>query len=239
MPIIPNTAQQGDALELLQSLPDGSPPLAFFDPQHRWVFDRLAYGNEGARQKARVALPQMSSGYITQCLLEIARVLIPSGYLMFWLDTFRVGEALNGHGLEVAHVLQCVDIISWDHEGNFGNGWRSRNRGDYLAVLQRPPIRAKATWRDHSIPNRWVERVDRKLHPHIKPIGLIKGLIAATTKPGDLIVDPAAGSFVVMRAAHELGRNFIGCDLAFRESVNNKPNKFDMGLSVEAERIAP
>jgi DNA modification methylase len=28
-----------------------------------------------------------------------------------------------------------------------------------------------------------------------------------------LVVDPAAGSFTVMHAAHELGRNFVGCDL--------------------------
>ena len=74
---------------------------------------------------------------------------------------------------------------------------------------------AGATWRDHGIPSRWSEKVDRKLHPHIKPIGLITRLIAATTMPGDLVVDPAAGSFVVMTAAHQIGRQFIGCDLAY------------------------
>jgi len=78
-----------------------------------------------------------------------------------------------------------------------------------------PPIKARATWRDHSIPNRWAEKVDRKLHPHIKPIGLIARLIGATTQPGDMIIDPAAGSFIVMKAAHQLGRQFIGCDLAY------------------------
>ena len=57
-------------------------------------------------------------------------------------------------------------------------------------------------------------KVDRKLHPHIKPIGLIRELIGAVTRPGDLVVDPAAGSFVIMHAAHQLGRDFVGCDLA-------------------------
>jgi DNA modification methylase len=38
------------------------------------------------------------------------------------------------------------------------------------------------------------------------------------TKPGGLVVDPAAGSFVVMQAAHSLGRDFVGCDLAFDSS---------------------
>jgi DNA modification methylase len=32
--------------------------------------------------------------------------------------------------------------------------------------------------------------------------------------PGDLVVDPAAGSFVVMHVANNLGRNFVGCDIA-------------------------
>ena len=52
-------------------------------------------------------------------------------------------------------------------------------------------------------------------HPHVKPIGLIARLIGAVTAPDDLVVDPAAGSFVVMHAAHQLGRNFIGCDIAY------------------------
>jgi hypothetical protein len=35
----------------------------------------------------------------------------------------------------------------------------------------------------------------------------------AVTQPGDLVVDPAAGSFVVMLAARQLGCTFICCDL--------------------------
>jgi site-specific DNA-methyltransferase (adenine-specific) len=218
----PDIAQPGDALELLHSLPDCCTPLAFFDPQHRTVLDKLQYGNEGARQRGRARLPAMTDSYIEACCRESARVLQPSGYLMLWLDTFRIGEALNGHGLGLADILQCVDIIAWDNL-RMGNGYRSRRRGDYLAVLQKPPLAAKRTWRDHGIPNRWVEKVDRKEHPHIKPVGLITRLIGATTAPGDLVVDPAAGSFTVMRAAHELGREFIGCDLAYTFKVLATP----------------
>jgi hypothetical protein len=54
---------QGDALALLRSLPDGCTPLVFFDPQHRGVLDKLQYGNEGARQKGRFALPAMTGDY--------------------------------------------------------------------------------------------------------------------------------------------------------------------------------
>lgn len=169
-----------------------------------------AYGNEGVRQKGRALLPAMTSDYVDACCREATRVVRPSGYLLQWVDTFRLCEAYH---LRIADVLKCVDLIAWDNKG-IGNGYRSR-RGDYLLVLQKSPIAAKSTWCDHSIPNRWPEKVDRKLHPHIKPIGLIRKLIGAVTRPGDLVVDPAAGSFVVMHAAHKLGRDFVGCDLAY------------------------
>lgn len=84
-------------------------------------------------------------------------------------------------------------------------------RGDALTLLHSLP-EAKATWRDRGIPDRWVEQVDRKLHPHTKPTGLI----AKLTLPGELVVDPAAGSFVVMNAARQLGRDFIGCDINYQ-----------------------
>jgi site-specific DNA-methyltransferase (adenine-specific) len=118
---------------------------------------------------------------------------------------------MEGDHLRVTEV-KPVDLIAWDNL-YFGNGYRSRRRGDYLLVLQKPPTIAKKTWRDHGIPSRWPEKVDRKLHPDIKPIGLISRLIGATTKPGELVVDRAAGSFVVMHAAHACGRDFVGCDV--------------------------
>jgi site-specific DNA-methyltransferase (adenine-specific) len=209
-----NVVLRGDALTLLRSLPDGCTPLVFFDPQYRGVLDKLRYGNEGARQKGRFALPAMTGDYIDQCCREAARVLTPSGYLPRWSDTFHLCE---GDHLRIADVLPCVDLISWDNL-RLGNGYRTRRRGDYLLVLQKPPLRAKSTWRDHAIPSRWPEKVDRKTHPHTKPAGLIARLIGAVTAPGDLVVDPAAGSFVVMKVANHMGRNFVGCDIACQPS---------------------
>jgi site-specific DNA-methyltransferase (adenine-specific) len=56
-------------------------------------------------------------------------------------------------------------------------------------VLQKSPLKAKATWRSHAIPDRWLEKVDRTTHPHVKPIGLINALIEAITIPGELVVE--------------------------------------------------
>jgi site-specific DNA-methyltransferase (adenine-specific) len=211
-PIILNVAQRRDAIDLLRSLPDACTPLVFFDPQHRGVLDYLKLGNEGARQHGRAGLPSMSEDFIDAVCLETARVLKPGDYLLRWIDTYCFCE---GHHLRVADILKPVGLIAWDSL-RLGMGKRIRWRGDYLLVLQKPPVSAR-TWRDHGIPNRWPEKVDRSLHPHVKPIGLIERLIAAVTEPGDLIVDPAAGSFVVMHAARQLGRDFCGCDLIARK----------------------
>jgi site-specific DNA-methyltransferase (adenine-specific) len=215
-PIVLNIAQRGDALDLLRSLQDGCASLTFFDPQHRGVLDHLKFGNEGARQRGRAQLPAMSEDYIATVCREIARVLRSGGYLMQWIDTFGLCEA---HHLRVADVLKPVSLVAWDSL-RIGMGNRIRHRGDYLIVLQKPPINAR-TWRDHGISSRWPEKVDRKLHPHIKPIGLIARLIVAVTEPGDLVVDPAAGSFVAMHAARQLGRDFVGCDIAYVENTDN------------------
>jgi site-specific DNA-methyltransferase (adenine-specific) len=205
-----NTPQQGDALRLLRSLPTACSPLVFFDPEFRGSLDHLKFGNEGARQRGRASLPQMSDVYIDAACREIARVLAPSGYCMRWMETFSLCQA---HHLRISDALSCVDLIAWDN-ARMGMGKRSRRRGDYLIALQRPPCIAK-NWTDHGIPSRWIEKVDRGNHPHLKPAGLIGRLIGAVTLPGDLVVDPCAGSFVVLQECQRLGRRFVGCDLAY------------------------
>jgi site-specific DNA-methyltransferase (adenine-specific) len=218
-----NHAQRADALDLLRSLTAGCTKIFFFDPQHRENLEHQQYRNEGQlRQRRRCELPQMSADYCDECLREMARVLSPSGYVMRWVNAFQLG---SGSHLRVADVLPVVDIIAWDC-GLIGQGHRARRRGDYLIARQKPPIVARASWRSKPcIPDRWVERLPNPrsptLHPHRKPIGLIRALIEATTDVADLVIDPAAGSFVVMRAAHELGREFIGCDLAFGDTLAN------------------
>ena len=211
LPVILNVAQRLDALDLLRALPDECAPLAFFDPQYRGVLDRLKFGNEGSRQRGRAQLPAMSEDYIDECCLQIARALTPGGYLMRWVDTFSLCE---GHHRRLG-VLKSVDLVAWDSL-RMGMGKRTRRRGDYLLVLQKSPIGARA-WKNRGIPSRWPEKVDRRVHAHVEPIGLISRLIAAVTEPGDLVIDPAAGSFVVMMAANQLARNFVGCDSAWRE----------------------
>ena len=52
-----------------------------------------------------------------------------------------------------------------------------------------------------------------KIHPTQKPVKLLKRLISIYTDPGDVIVDPCAGSGATLRAAYEIGRNSYGFEI--------------------------
>lgn len=52
-----------------------------------------------------------------------------------------------------------------------------------------------------------------KIHPTQKPVGVLKQLISIFTDPGDVVIDPCAGSGTTLRAAAELGRNAYGFEV--------------------------
>ena len=199
-----------DGRALLAAIPAGSASAAFFDPQYRGILDKMRYGNEGvSRGRERCELPQMTPEVIRSFMEGISAALAPSGHLFLWMDKFHVCEGAQdwADGLP----LDVVDMVVWDKE-RIGMGYRTRRRSEYLLVMQKQPKRAKGVWVDHSIPDVWRESVNGKTHTHVKPVGLQRALIEAVTRPGDLVVDPAAGSFSVMEACGE-SRRFIGCDI--------------------------
>lgn len=212
---VKNTKQCANGLDLLADIHDSSISTAFFDPQYRGVLDKLKYGNEGGgRCQARCALPQMSEDIIIRFICEINRVLKPSGHLFLWVDKFHLCQGVLPW-LESTD-LNLVDMIVWD-KGRIGMGYRTRRRSEYLIVLQKTPVKAKICWTDHAIPDVWEEKVVKN-HPHSKPVELQMRLIAATTKDGDTVLDPASGGFSVFEACKLCERDFIGCDISYVET---------------------
>lgn len=206
-----NSRLKMDGLDFLSKLPAGCIPAAFFDPQYRGVLDKMGYGNEGKnRSQARCSLQQMSEGTITAYVFCISKVLMPSGHLFLWMDKFHLVTGFSSWLL--GSDLEVVDMITWS-KARIGMGYRSRRSSEHLVVLQKTPRKAKGVWKNHTIPDVWEEKVGRNGHAHAKPIDLQGNLITAVTNPGDIVIDPAAGSFSVMEACMANDRKFLGCDI--------------------------
>ena len=200
-----------DGLVFLSLLPEATIPVAFLDPQYRGVLEKLKYGNEGElRGKRRASLIQMSEETIVDFIRGIDRALLPSGHLFLWIDKFHLCQ--DFHGWFDGTGLEVVDLVTWD-KGTFGMGYRTRRRAEYCVVLQKKPRRAKGVWKVHNITDIVLEKVDRKAHPHAKPVELQAALMSAVSNESDFVIDPAAGAFTVLEAARRCGRRFLGCDI--------------------------
>ena len=200
-----------DGLKFLSKIPSETIPVAFFDPQYRGILDKLSYGNEGEqRGKARASLPQMTKEEIAKFIQGIDKTLIPSGHLFLWMDKFHLCTGFLGWLSDT--TLEVVDMLTWD-KGKIGMGYRTRRRSEHLIILQKPPRKAKGVWKLHNIPDVWLEEVNRNGFTHKKPVELQRELIASVSNLGDVVIDPASGSFSVMESCKLCGRNFLGCDI--------------------------
>lgn len=200
-----------DGREFLSMIPEGEAACCFFDPQYRGVMDRMNYGNEGSRQKGRAELSQMPDDMIVEFVRGIDRAVRPSGHLFLWIDKFHLCEGTRHWTAGTS--LEVVDLVTWN-KGRMGMGYRTRRQSEYLLILQKLPKRAKGVWTRHNIPDVVEEKVAGKTHAHQKPVSLQAALIEATTQPGDLVIDPCAGSFSSLEATLMVaGRRFAGADL--------------------------
>lgn len=80
----------------------------------------------------------------------------------------------------------------------------------YLDELPGP--RTQSIWDDvPRIPNTSKERLGYATQ---KPLALLERIIKASSNPGDIVFDPFCGCATTLEAAHKLGRQWIGVDIA-------------------------
>lgn len=72
-----------------------------------------------------------------------------------------------------------------------------------------------------------------KIHPTQKPVSVLKRLISVFTDPGDVVIDPCAGSGSTLRAARDIGRNAYGFEIS-RDFFKRAKNEM---LTEGAEQI--
>ena len=150
---------------------------------------------------------------------QIQRVLKPSAFCLLWVNKTLLGNDRIPLWLLKTPALKIVDFLVWHKKNTLGLGNWLRSNAEFCFLLQKFPQKGKV-FKNRSFGNVWEENVlpsSKRKHPHQKPRELIKALILATTNEKDLIIDPCAGSFVVLEVCQELKREFIGCDLTFKE----------------------
>ena len=227
----------GDCIERMRALPEGSVDLVFADPPYNLQLggDLLRPNNtevDGV-DEAWDRFPDMAAyDAFTRAWLGAARrVLKPEGTL--WVigsyhNIFRVGTALQDLGFWILN-----DVI-WRKANPMPNfrGKRFTNAHETLIWCARDREQKKYTFNYEAMKalndelqmrSDWLfplctgaERLKgadgRKAHPTQKPEALLYRVILASTKPGDLVLDPFFGTGTTGVVAKRLGRRWLGIE---------------------------
>ncbi len=228
---------KGDCIALMDKLPAASVDLVFADPPYNLQLDGdLHRPNNSRVDGVDEAWDQFASfaeyDAFTRAWLHAARrVLKPSGTL--WVigsyhNIFRVGTALQDLGFWVLN-----DIV-WRKTNPMPNfrGTRFTNAHEPLIWAAREPAAKGYTFNydalkvandDLQMRSDWLiplctgdERLKdgggAKAHPTQKPEALLHRILLASTRKGDVVLDPFFGTGTTGAVAKALGRHFIGME---------------------------
>ena len=117
---------------------------------------------------------------------------------------FAVKDAKNYY-FNVDSVKMKRQVIAPYKEGGKPKDWEDTEDGKFRITFP------SNFWDDISIP--FWSMPENTDHPTQKPEKLIAKLILASSKPGDIVLDPFAGSGTTCVVAKKLGRQFIGVEI--------------------------
>lgn len=227
---------EGDCIEEMRKLADGSVDLVFADPpyfmQLGGALTRPDQSNvDGVDDEwDKFADFAAYDAFTREWLTEARRVLKPNGAI--WVigsyhNIFRVGTALQDQGFWIQNdVIWLKTNPMPNFKGTrFQNAhetliWAGKNR-DARVTFNYDALKTfnedKQMRSDWVIPlctggERLKDEAGRKAHPTQKPESLLHRVLLATTNPGDLVLDPFSGTGTTAAAAKRLGRNYIGLE---------------------------
>src|SRR5436190_3363226 len=164
-------------------------------------------------------------------LIAARRVMKPSATI--WVigsyhNIFRVGAILQDLGFWILNdvVWRKTNPMPNFRGRRFTNAhetliWAARDQGakgytfNYEALKAgNEDVQVRSDW---TIPlctgeERLKGRDGKKIHPTQKPEALLARVILASSRPGDLVLDPFSGTGTTGAAAKRLGRQFIGIE---------------------------
>jgi modification methylase len=231
-----DTILVGDCIAQMNALPAGSVDLIFADPPYNLQLE------EGLTRPDQSKVDAVDDDWdkfqsfahydaFTRALLEAARRLLkPDGAI--WVigsyhNIFRLGTALQD-----LDYWMLNDVI-WRKANPMPNfrGTRFTNAHETLIWAARDK-KSRVTFNyeamkqaneDTQMRSDWLfpictggERLTDadgdKVHPTQKPEALLFRILNATTKPGDVVLDPFFGTGTTGAVAKKLGRRFIGIE---------------------------
>jgi site-specific DNA-methyltransferase (adenine-specific) len=117
------------------------------------------------------------------------------------------------------------------------SGDRPGQPGEGIAIMHRT---GRKRWNRGGHPARWTFNVchDDRVHSCQKPLDLMRALVRDFTDPGELILDPFAGSGTTALACLVEGRRFLGCEVmpATHATALERLRAYREGQSLAASR---
>jgi modification methylase len=232
-----DTIIKGDCIAAMEKLPAASVDLIFADPPYNLQLEQKLHRPDQSEVDAvtddwdKFASFSVYDDFTRAWLLAARRVLKPQGTL--WVigsyhNIFRVGTALQDLGFWILN-----DIV-WRKTNPMPNfrGRRFTNAHETLIWASRDPEgkgytfnydALKAANDELQMRSDWLfpictgnERLKggegRKVHPTQKPEALLHRILLASSKPGEVVLDPFFGTGTTGAVAKRLGRHFVGIE---------------------------
>ncbi|CAN7205331.1 site-specific DNA-methyltransferase [Neorhizobium sp. LjRoot104] len=232
-----NSIIKGDCVAALEALPDHSVDAIFADPPYNLQLGGTLHRPDQSLVDAvddewdQFASFEMYDVFTRAWLLACRRVLKPHGTI--WVigsyhNIFRVGAIMQDLNFWLLNdiVWRKVNPMPNFKGRRFQNAhetmiWASRDAKAKSYTFNYDAL--KASNDDVQMRSDWLfpicsggERLKgedgKKVHPTQKPEALLARVIMASTKPGDVILDPFFGSGTTGAVAKRLGRNFVGIE---------------------------